>query len=287
MPPNGMSDTSPRAEAGTESRIERLQPWIAALASALLHLLMLVVLLWSSQPVVTPPQGAASGSRMRVEFIDRTGDAAQAPPSPPPSRPPTPPSRTVTTSKIAIPNTRRPDAEPVQPPSVPEPTPPSPEDDAARKQAQAAAARAAPSPRRRTETWTGRPPGLIEEDLAPENAGLSSSRAIHNGDRQDLTAAEPNMEVGGYQVYYDLRSEAQVRAWKAQGMTELFLPLPGTQRYMICPLQTALDRGSGKCRLLDPGSPEMKGIGDARQVITVFDVYRRGEKVWSGPGAYR
>lgn len=95
------------------------------------------------------------------------------------------------------------------------------------------------------------------------------------------------MEVGSYQVYYDLRSEPRLRAWREQGMTELFLPLPGTQRYMVCPLETALRRESGPCRLLEPDSPELEKIGDAREVIDMQKVYRRGELVWSGPGPYR
>ena len=51
-------------------RIERLQPWLAALVSALLHVLMLAILMWAKPPpVFTDPQGAASGGRIRVDFI--------------------------------------------------------------------------------------------------------------------------------------------------------------------------------------------------------------------------
>lgn len=95
------------------------------------------------------------------------------------------------------------------------------------------------------------------------------------------------MEVGGYQVYYDLLDEARLRAWRDQGMTELFLPLPGTRRLMVCPLEVALRRESSACRLVEPDAPELKNIGDARDVITMQRVYRLGEVLWSGPGAYR
>lgn len=128
---------------------------------------------------------------------------------------------------------------------------------------------------------------MLEEDLAPENAGLTRSPAIERGRRNDPVIAEPSLEVGGYQVYYDLLSETRLRAWRDQGMTELFLPLPGTRQYMICPLETALRRESGACRLLDPDSPELETIGDAREVINMQQVYRQGELVWRGPGPYR
>ena len=49
----------------------------------------------------------------------------------------------------------------------------------------------------------------------------------------------------------------------------------------------SLRRGSGKCRLLEPTDPQMQEIGDARQVVVVMYVYRRGELVWRGPGPYR
>jgi hypothetical protein len=128
---------------------------------------------------------------------------------------------------------------------------------------------------------------MLPEDLAPENAGLARSAAIDTGRRNDASTGAPSMEVGGYQVYYDQRSETRLRAWRDQGMTEIFLPLPGTRRYMVCPLETALKRESGPCRLLEPDSPELKTIGDAREVINMQKVYRLGEEVWSGPGPYR
>lgn len=273
-----MSDASTRTGTGNESRIERSQPWIAGTVSALVHLLMLMALLWSSKMVMTQPQGAASGSRMRVQYIGDSRSATPPPPSPPPVRPPTPnPPAATAARQTPPPTTRRPDAEAVLPP----------EQDPTQKQAPPSAAQAAPPAERHPERWTGRPPGMIEEDLAPENTGQARGPAVNSGTQRDITVAEPSMEAGGYQVYYDLRNEMQVRAWKAQGMTELFLPLPGTKRMMVCSLQTALNRGSGKCRLLEPDSPELEKIGDMRKVLTIQDVYRRGERVWSGPGAYR
>ena len=128
---------------------------------------------------------------------------------------------------------------------------------------------------------------MLPEDLAPENAGLARSPATDRGRRNDAYNAAPSMEVGGYQVYYDLLSEARLRAWRDQGMTEIFLPLPGTRRYMICPLETALKRESGPCRLLEPDDPELAKIGDAREDINMQKVYRLGEEVWSGPGPYQ
>ncbi len=286
-----MSEPAHPTNTGTEPRIDRLQPWLAALLSLLLHVLMVILLQLSTPPTVSSPQGAAAGgSRMRVNFVGESQPAhtTQAPPSPRPSeaprplRPrPTPAPRSALVLQAENPQPPEAPPAPVQPPSVAEPEPPSTEE---------AAASAPPpttEPQRHPERWTGRPPGMIEEDLAPENAGLSRSRAVSRGNQRDMAGSDGSMEIGGYQVYYDLRGENQARAWMAEGMTELSLPLPGTEYHMVCPLQVALERGASKCRLLHPSSPEMKDIGDARQVITIMSVYRRGEQVWRGPGPYR
>jgi hypothetical protein len=53
---------------------------------------------------------------------------------------------------------------------------------------------------------------------------------------------------------------------------------------MVCPLEVALRRGSSECRMVDPDSPQLKVIGDARDVINIQRVYHLGEMVWSGPG---
>lgn len=258
------------------ARIERRQHWIAAASSALLHLAFLLLAMLASKVVVTPPQGsdADAGGRMAVDFIGV---------APPPA----------STPALTPPASQRPAASPVQSTPVQvadDPVPPEAADDARPARPPAPAATppaAAPAPWRRSHTW-GRPPGMLQENLAPVNAGRARSAAIERGrGDQAVAAAEPSMEVGGYQVYYSLLSEARLRAWRDQGMTELFLPLPGTRQYMICPLETALRRESGPCRLLDPDSPELSDIGDAREAINMQQVYRQGELVWRGPGPYR
>ncbi|KAF1721682.1 plasmid stabilization protein ParE [Pseudoxanthomonas wuyuanensis] len=304
-----MSSAAICAGPWTDARIERLQPWIAALSSALLHLLMLLILLYASTPIVTTPQGAASGSRVRVDFIGQPRQSeqiVQTPQDPPPSQasepvqppagsrvqstlvehaddPVPPPASTPSDTRTAQ---RSPN--PVQRPREPQPRPQPPTPDSMEQsQAQVPATHPPPSARRRPETWTGRPPGLIAEDAAPENAGLANSPAISNGRGRDMTDAGPSMELGGYLVYYDVLSEARLRAWAEQGMKELYIPLPGTRYYMICPLEIALKRESGKCRALEPESPQMQAIGDARKAVTMLQVYKQGELVWRGPGPYR
>ena len=274
-----MSKASTHTAAGAEARIERLQHWFAVLFSALLHVLLLLLALWSSPVTVTQPQGADAGSRMAVQFIGLT-------PPPPTVAPPTiakpaekPAAKSPASSRVQ--STPSPDAE--------DPLPPESREPPAQNPPQAPAATPPPQPqlpRRRSHVW-GQPPGMLPENLAPENAGLARSPATERGRRNDASAGQPSMEVGGYQVYYDLRSETRLRTWRDQGMTELFMPLPGTRRYMVCPLETALRRESGPCRLLEPDSPELAKIGDAREAIDMQQVYRQGEVVWSGPGPYK
>ncbi|KLI99275.1 hypothetical protein [Luteimonas sp. FCS-9] len=291
-----MSPASRRAHAGNASRIERLQPWIAALASALLHVLA-VLLLLASQPVpVTTPQGASSGSRMVVDFVGiPPPQAVEAPPSPPPpSRPsaaPAPASSRLQTTRVeraetALPETRAPADVPVEAP-IPDPAPSPPQASSPPTPAPAQAPAASPpSPPRRDHTW-GQPPGMLPTETAPVNAGMTRSPTAGRTRGRDADAEHPSLEVGGYQVYYDLRSETRLQAWRDAGMTGVFLPLPGTRKLMVCPLETALRRDSGPCRLLDPEDPAMAEIGDAREVINMQQVYRRGEPVWRGPGPYR
>lgn len=288
-----MSDASSRAATWAEPKTERLQSWIAALFSALLHLLMLLILLYASKPIVTTSQSAAGGSRVKVDFIGeprQSEQPTQAPQNPPPRRAAVPPaaSRVQSTLVEHTDNPVPPDtpklSDPVPRPSEPQPLP---QDDPAQSQAQKPATSPPPSARRRPETWTGRPPGLLEEDAAPENAGLADSPAINNGRGRDVTAAGPSMELGGYLVYYDVLSETKLQAWADQGMKELFIPLPGTRYYMVCPLEIALKRSSGKCRALDPDSPDMQAVGDARKVVIMLQVYKQGELVWRGPGPYK
>lgn len=269
-----MSKASSPPDAKAESWIERWQHWIAVLLSALLHLLLLILAMLTSPITVAPPQGAAAGgSRMAVDFIGAT--TPQPTIAPPVNKPPAPKSAKKKAPASRVQATRVVVAE--------DPLPPDEEDEAT--QAQAPAAAPPPTPQRRPHVW-GQPPGMLQEDTAPENAGLARSPAIDRG-RGNASGNDTSLEVGGYQVYYDLRNETKLRAWRDRGMTEIFLPLPGSRQYMACPLETALKRDSGPCRLVDPDSPEMKAIGDARDVIDMQKVYRRGELVWSGPGPYR
>lgn len=270
-----MSKASSRADARAESWIERRQHPIAVLASALLHVLFVLLALWSSRIPMTPPQGADAGGRMAVDFIGET--------TPPPVR------KAVVSKPAARPATSRvqstqvADAEDPVPPVVPETALQEP------AEAPAETAPAAPpaptAPQRRSRNW-GRPPGLLEQDVAPQNRGLGRSPSPARGRGND-SASGPSLDVGGYQVYYNQRSEARLREWRDQGMTEIFLPLPGTRQLMACPLETALKRESGPCRLLEPDSPDLAKIGDAREVIDMQKVFRLGEAVWTGPGPYR
>lgn len=276
-----MSDTSRRTGSGVQDRAERWQPRIAALVTALVHLLLVLLAMLAPPITTSSPEGGDAGSRMAVTYID---ESLQVPP--PPVQPPTPrktpprkprknapaPSRVRTTLVVQADEPVPADTSDVsQPPGEPPATPPEvPRDPARRPQ----------------QRW-GQPPGLLPQDLAPENAGMARSTAIDRGRRHDAPTSGGGLEVGGYQVYYDLLDEARLRAWREQGMTELFLPLPGTRRLMVCPLEIALHRDSGACRLVEPDSPELQSIGDARDVITMQRIYRLGEMLWSGPGSYR
>ena len=275
-----MSKAPSPADSRAEDRIERLQHWTAVLLSALLHLLFLLLAMMLSPPItMAPPQGAAGGSRMAVDFIgDTPPQPSDAPPAvkPAPRKPAAKPRAASRVQSTLV--TRADDPVPYVVP-----------DEVAQDSAQtpAASAPTAPAtPPRRPHIW-GQPPGMLPEETAPENAGLTRSPTIDRGGGNNASGADTSLEVGGYQVYYDLRAEPRLRAWRDQGMTEIFLPLPGSRQNMACPLETALKRDSGPCRLVDPDSPEMKAIGDARDVIDMQKVYRRGELVWSGPGPYR
>jgi hypothetical protein len=270
-----MSKASSTADAKAESWTERWQHWIAVLSSALLHLLLLLLVMLTPPITVAPPQGAAAGgSRMAVDFIGAT--TPQPTLAPPVNKPPTPKTAKKKAPASRVQATRVVVAE--------DPLPPDEEDEAT--QARAPAAAPPPTPQRRPHIW-GQPPGMLPQDTAPENAGLARSPSIDRGSGNNASGNDTSLEVGGYQVYYDLRNDIKLRAWRDQGMTEIFLPLPGIRQYMVCPLETALRRESGPCRLLEPNAPELKAIGDARDVIDMQKVYRRGELVWSGPGLYR
>ncbi len=284
-----MSDASVRTGAADAPWDERLQPWFAATFSALLHVLLFFLLLYAAKPTFTPPQGAASGGRVKVDFIGQPRQTVRVQPNPSIPKAARPPraaspvlSKPVEHARNPLPPelAAAPDARPDPAPSVPPPEP-SRDDDTQRQASQ-------PEPaQRRPETWTGRPPGTLEQERAPDDDGFALTTALNRGNRNDIDASTPSMELGGYMVYYDTRSERRLRSWMAAGMKEIFLPLPGTRQLMVCQAQVALVRGSGKCRLLAPDSPELKDIGDARDAINVIQVYRRGEMVWRGPGPYR
>ncbi|KRG70421.1 hypothetical protein [Pseudoxanthomonas dokdonensis] len=280
-------------EARPEPRIERLQRWFAALCSALLHLLMLLILLHSSPPIVSSPQSAAGGSRTQVRFIGQPGQTRQ--PAPEPIKKPKPlankkpakPARAASRLQSTLVDRADQPIPPVQQQATPQPQPTAPSAEPAPSPAQQPSDPPPPSQSRRPELWTGQPPGMLPRETAPENAGLSASPAVRNGRGRDISASGPSMELGGYLVYYEVLSDDKLRAWADAGIKELSIPLPGTRYYMVCDIQIAIKRGSGKCRSVDPGSPEMDAIGDARKVVTMQRVYKQGELVWSGPGPYR
>ena len=267
---------------------ERLQPWVAALSSVLLHLLVVLLLLHADPPVVSTPQGASNGGRVKVDFIGEAPPSPQAtpaPPSPKPTDAPKPRPRPSAQRKV---EQRKPVAEArfIEPPAEPEPEQAKAEDPPTQAAAQTASSPSGAT-QRQPRTWTGRPPGWLEKETAPDDDGRYQGPVNRNGSRNDMAIGEPAMQVGGYQIVYDLLRETQLRHWMEQGMKELSIPLPGTRYLMVCPAEVALRRESSKCRLLPPDSPELEAIGDAREVVTVMSVYRQGELVWRGPGPYR
>ena len=275
-----MSNTSRRAAAGTEPRIERLQPWIAALLSTLAHLLLALLAMSAAPVTMSNPEGSAGGSRIDVTYID-VADPIPSPPEQPPSPPDTPRKRLPPREP-----TRPSAASPLQVTRVVEAEEPLPPDAQATGETAVPAANAA-MPSRVRRHVRGQPPGMLPEYQAQVNAGPARSQATDRGRRYNASAADTAMEAGGFQVIYDLLGETRLREWRDAGMTELYLPLPGTRRLMVCPLETALRRESGPCRLVEPDDPGLADIGDARKVITMERVYRQGELLWSGPGPYR
>ena len=251
---------------------------MAALVSVLLHGLLFVVMM-RDPPITMAMQQAESGSSgMSVTLIDPTLPPSPAEPVPPahtrarPKRPkaPRPPPTPVEQATVPLPAEAADTAESTNasPDTAPEPT------EAPRETA------------RPPHAW-GQPPGMDANAIA--NAALAAKLGSYRG-RGNTNAPPPvgpDMAVDGFQVYYELANETRLRAWRAQGMTELFLPMPGSLRLMVCPLEVALRRGSSACRMVEPDSPQLKVIGDARDVITIQRVYQLGDLVWSGPGPYR
>lgn len=268
-----MSRTSRPPVRGRQDWTERVQRWTAALATLLLHALLVLLVTRPPDPATPATRRGGGGSRMDVTLLDDT----RAPPPHDPAltvRPPVPVTRPK--APRAIP----------RPPSVPVvqgvvPMPPEAADTAP------AAAAATPEPPRRDTEEIGFPMRTRPDAAAEANAALAAKLGRNRGRSDEAPPVGPNLGVDGFEVYYNRVDEPRLRAWRDQGMTELFLPMPGTRRLMVCPLEVALRRGSGACRMVEMDSPELKSIGDAREVIGVQRVYQRGVKVWDGPGRYR
>lgn len=273
-----MSSTSRQVIKGPQDRTERAQRWTATLLTALLHVLFILLVMLAPPITITTPQGEAGGSTMDVTLIDEA-----LPPSPPAPPPPAPKPVPVKKPKAPRAITR-----PLSTPVVEATVPMSPEavDSSTAPPEPADASRDAADAAPPANAWI--PPQRVRpDDAARANAALAAKLGRNRGRRNDPPPAGPNMGVDGFQVYYDLDDEIRLREWRDQGMTELFLPMPGTLRIMVCPLEVALRRGSSPCRMVDMDSPELKSIGDAREVIKVQRVDQLGDVLWSGPGRYR
>ncbi|WAC64293.1 type II toxin-antitoxin system RelE/ParE family toxin [Pseudoxanthomonas sp. SL93] len=291
-----MSDAPSRRRAALPGPLDREDVFIrqrdrriAALASLLVHVLFVMALLYSSKITLSDPEGGSTGgARVKVDFIGETDQDDQRTPVPPtgvkaPNERPRPLKPLVTTPVTSpVDATRVTEAENPVAPDEAQPTPTSPEQALPLPQTRPPASQPA---WRRSARW-GQPPGMLSRETAPENTGptVGSGRSQGQG---PADAATPSMDVDGHQIYYDLRNELRVQEWQDRGMTEVFFPLPGRREYMVCPLEIVARRGSGGCRLVQPEDPAIATIGDARDVVTVVRVYRRGELVWRGPGAYR
>jgi len=267
-----MSQASRRTGSGTRDRSERLRSRVAVFVTALVHLLLVLLAIWLPPITMTTQGGDAGGGSLDVTFIDES--LRPPPPARPPARP-SPPRKHVKAAPKAerlqttlVMRSEDPvPAETSEPPNEPE-APVAPDE----------------TPPQPPHVW-GQPPGMLPQDVARANPGPTRGAASARG--QGAASAGASMEVDGYQVYYDLVRETRLREWRDQGMTELFLPLPGTRRLMVCPLELVLRRDSGECRMVEPDAPELKTIGDARDVISMQRVYKLGEVLWSGPGPYR
>lgn len=281
-----MSKTSRQAIKGAQDRTERVQRWTAVLLTALLHLVLVLLVMPPPPPIsMSSPQGEADGGRMAVTLIDES--LSPPPPEPqPPVRKAVSPKRPKASRAI-----KRPLPTPVVQAAVPMP-PEAPDTSETSTLPPTKAPEQPDAPRdtvdaeRPAHVW-GQPPGMRPDDAASANAALAAKLGSNRGRSNNATPIGRNMEVDGFSVYYDLVDETRLRAWRDQGMTELFLPLPGTLRLMVCPLEVALRRGSGACRMVDRDVPELKSIGDAREVINMQRVYHLGDEVWSGPRPYR
>ena len=291
-----MSDAPSRTRAASLSPLDREDRYIkrnersiASLASLLVHLLFVLALLYSSKLELAQTESSSSGgARVKVDFLgDATQDDTQ-PPVPPtgaktPRERPKPLKPLVTTPVTSpVDTTRVTEAENPVAPDETQPQPPASQQAIAPPQNRPPSS---PPAWRRSAQW-GQPPGMLAQDTSPDNYGPTVGTGQRQGDNQG-NAATPSMEVDGHQIYYDLRNELKVADWQAQGMKEVSFPLPGRRELMVCALEIVATRGSGGCRLMPPDDPALATIGDARDVVNVMRIYRRGELIWRGPGAYR
>jgi hypothetical protein len=254
--------------------------------TSLLHGLLLLVMMRDPPITTATTQAAAGSSGMSVTLIDQTLPPAPAEPVPPAHK------RALPKKPKAPRPIKRPLPTPVAEAIVPMPAEAVETDDTSNElpdttPAPAEAPRDTAKVARPAHVW-GQPPGTpIPNDNAIASAALAARLGSNSGRSDTAPPVGPDMQVDGFQVYYELANETRLRAWREQGMTELFLPMPGSRRLMVCPLEVALRRGSSACRMVEQDSPQLKVIGDAREVISIRRVYQFGEVVWSGPGPYR
>jgi len=291
-----MSDAPSRTRAASLSpldredrHIKRNERSIGSLVSLLVHLLFVAALLYSSKMELAQTESSsAGGARVKVDFLGEPTDDEQRVPVPPtgtqnPSERPKPLKPLVTTPvKSPVDATRVTEADNPVAPDESQPQPPASQQAIAPPQERPPSS---PPAWRRSARW-GQPPGMLAQDTAPDNYGPTVGAGQRQGNNQG-NAATPSMEVDGHQIYYDVRNDLRVAEWQAQGMKEVFFPLPGRRDLMVCALEIVATRGSGGCRLVQPGDPQLDTIGDARDVVNVMRIYRRGELIWRGPGAYR
>ena len=271
------------------SFLDRWQRWISALVTALLHVLVLLLVLHAAKMKLAPPAGGGlGGARVPVEFIGQPKQGEKRPPAvvagttlTDTPKPPSPPKKF-----SPIQATRVAKADMPIPPKDDRPQQTNPADSAGR-QGRIQPPAGDPNATRRSAAPSGDAPGMRAREIANNNNGPDRGLARTPSPGPAAPGREPRMDVDGHQIYYEVRNEQWLLDWQAQGMTELYFPLPGRRDYMVCPLEIVVRRGSGGCRLVAPGDPDLPNIGDARKVVHVMRVYRRGELIWKGPGAYR
>lgn len=277
-----MTGAARTARAPAAFRGDRVERVAAIVVTLLLHALLVAFALWVAPLVMSNPEGSAGGARIDVEFIDLPNDIPSPPEFPRQAPDPAPTPRPEQPRDPA----QRPDATRLQTTLVIEPGQPPPTEAERPREAAPPPPSRPPTERASRQAW-GQPPGMLPDNHAPVNAAPTPSPATYQGRRYNASPSESNLEVGGFQVLYELVADIRLREWRDQGMTEVWLPLPGVRQLMVCPLETALRRDSGPCRLVEPDDPALDAIGDARVVLNMERVYRRGEPLWMGPGPYR